>query len=170
MGEHTTTVFPQEILDQWSGLGLDLPALFSAGHLGERMGLEITHASPEEVVGILPVEGNTQPYGLLHGGASAVLAETLGSVGAMLHGGPAKLAVGVDLNCTHHRGVRSGLITGTATPVHRGRSTATYETVVTDENGKRVCTARLTCMLREVTPEAAAEASAAALDLQRPQD
>ncbi|MFF4605570.1 PaaI family thioesterase [Streptomyces sp. NPDC001339] len=150
MGEQTTTKFPQQILDQWAGLGVDLPALFSAGHLGERMSVQVTEAAPERVVGTMPVEGNTQPYGLLHGGASAVLAETLGSVGAMLHGGPAKLAVGVDLNCTHHRGVRSGLVTGVATPVHRGRSTATYEIVITDEHDKRVCTARLTCMLRDL--------------------
>ncbi|WP_314172826.1 PaaI family thioesterase [Streptomyces winkii] len=154
MGEHTRTTFPQEILDQWAGLGLDLPGLFSAGHLGERMDLRILYASPEKVTGTLPVEGNTQPYGLLHGGASAVLAETLGSVGAMLHRGPGGIAVGVDLNCTHHRGVRSGLITGTATPVHLGRSTATYETVVTGEDGRRVCTARLTCLLRDASPDA----------------
>ncbi|MEU5210633.1 hotdog fold thioesterase [Streptomyces sp. NPDC020742] len=153
MGEHSTTKFPQEILDQWTGLGLDLPALFSAGHLGERMSVQVTEAGPDRVVGTMPVEGNTQPYGLLHGGASAVLAETLGSVGSMLHGGPSKVAVGVDLNCTHHRGVRSGLVTGVATPVHRGRSTATYEIVITDEQGKRVCTARLTCMLRDADPE-----------------
>ncbi|MGQ4485839.1 hotdog fold thioesterase [Streptomyces sp. 372A] len=149
MGEHTAPTFPQEIIDEYAALGVDLPALFSAGHLGERMGVRIVEASAERVVGIMPVEGNTQPYGLLHGGASAVLAETLGSVGSMLHGGPSKVAVGVDLNCTHHRGVRSGLVTGTATPVHRGRSTATYEITITDEHGKRVCTARLTCLLRE---------------------
>lgn len=120
------------------------------------MGVRILEASAERVVGTMPVEGNTQPYGLLHGGASAVLAETLGSVGSMLHGGPSKVAVGVDLNCTHHRGVRSGLITGVATPVHRGRSTATYEIVLTDEHDKRVCTARLTCLLRDTpAPEAA---------------
>ncbi|WP_405410428.1 PaaI family thioesterase [Streptomyces decoyicus] len=154
MGEHSTTKFPQEVLDQWTGLGLDLPALFSAGHLGERMSVQVTEAAPERVVGTMPVEGNTQPYGLLHGGASAVLAETLGSVGSMLHGGPTKIAVGVDLNCTHHRGARSGLVTGVATPVHRGRSTATYEIVITDEDGKRVCTARLTCMLRETDADA----------------
>ncbi len=154
MGEQTTTKFPPEILDQWNGIGVDLPALFSAGHLGERMGVAVLEASPDRVVGTLPVEGNTQPYGLLHGGASAVLAETLGSVGAMLHGGPAKVAVGVDLNCTHHRGVRSGLVTGTATPVHRGRSTATYEITLTEESGKRVCTARLTCLLRDAEPAA----------------
>ncbi|MCQ0022300.1 hotdog fold thioesterase [Streptomyces somaliensis DSM 40738] len=151
MGEQTAPRFPQEVIDEYAALGVDLHALFSAGHLGTRMGLRITEASPDRVVGTLPVEGNTQPYGLLHGGASAVLAETLGSVGAMLHGGSGKIAVGVDLNCTHHRGVRSGVVTGVATPVHRGRSTATYEIAVTDEQGKRVCTARLTCMLREAT-------------------
>ncbi|MFI1201362.1 hotdog fold thioesterase [Streptomyces sp. BHT-5-2] len=153
MGEQSTTTFPQEILDQWAGIGVDLPALFSAGHLGERMSVQVTEAAPERVVGTMPVEGNTQPYGLLHGGASAVLAETLGSVGAMLHGGPAKAAVGVDLNCTHHRGIRSGLVTGVATPVHRGRTTATYEIVITDEQDKRICTARLTCVLRDVDPD-----------------
>ncbi|MEV6009242.1 hotdog fold thioesterase [Streptomyces sp. NPDC051976] len=156
MGEQTTTQFPPEILEQYDGLGIDLRALFSAGHLGERMGIQVLEASPEKVVGTMPVEGNTQPYGLLHGGASAVLAETLGSVGAMLHGGPGKLAVGVDLNATHHRGLRSGTVTGTATPVHRGRSSATYEVVITDDSGKRVCTARLTCMLRPATPAATA--------------
>jgi 1,4-dihydroxy-2-naphthoyl-CoA hydrolase len=113
------------------------------------MGIEVTHASPERVTGTMPVEGNTQPYGLLHGGASAVLAETLGSVGAMLHGGPKRIAVGVDLNVTHHRGVRSGTVAGEAVPVHRGRSTATYEVVITDEEGRRVCTGRLTCMIRD---------------------
>ncbi|MCX4848635.1 PaaI family thioesterase [Streptomyces sp. NBC_00893] len=156
MGEHTAPKFPQEIIDEYAALGVDLPALFSAGHLGERMGVTVVEASAERVVGTMPVEGNTQPYGLLHGGASAVLAETLGSIGSMLHGGATKLAVGVDLNCTHHRSVRSGLVTGVATPVHRGRSTATYEIAITDEQDKRVCTARLTCMLRDAPrPDAA---------------
>ncbi|MFD1831923.1 PaaI family thioesterase [Streptomyces desertarenae] len=154
MGEPTSTTFPQEIIDQWAGSGVDLPSLFSAGDLGRRMGLEVLQASPEKVVGTLPVEGNTQPYGLLHGGASAVLAETLGSIGAMLHGGPGRIAVGVDLNCTHHRGLSSGTVTGTATPLHRGRTTATYEIAVTDEQGRRVCSARLTCLLRDA-PEGA---------------
>ncbi|KJY36895.1 MULTISPECIES: PaaI family thioesterase [Streptomyces] len=141
--------FPQEVLDEYASLGIDLPALFSAGALGERMEIRILEASADRVVATMPVKGNTQPYGLLHGGASAVLAETLGSVGAMLHGGSRKIAVGVDLNCTHHRGARDGIVTGTATPVHRGRSTATYEIVITDEQDRRVCTARLTCLLRE---------------------
>ncbi|MET8553469.1 hotdog fold thioesterase [Streptomyces sp. NPDC004959] len=157
MGEHRGVKFPQEVLDRFSSLGVDLPSYFSAGHLGTRMGIEVVEASPEKVVGTMPVEGNTQPYGLLHGGASAVLAETLGSVGAMLHGGPEKIAVGVDLNCTHHRGLSTGSVTGTATPVHRGRSTATYEIVITDESGRRVCSSRLTCLLRDA-PQAPATA------------
>ncbi|MFF6997023.1 PaaI family thioesterase [Streptomyces sp. NPDC008313] len=152
MGEQQQVQFPQEVVDEYATLGVDLPALFSAGHLGTRMGVQILEASADRVVGTMPVEGNTQPYGLLHGGASAVLAETLGSVGSMLHGGISKIAVGVDLNCTHHRGARTGLVTGVATPVHRGRSTATYEIVISDEQDRRVCTARLTCMLREVNP------------------
>ena len=161
MGEQQQVKFPQGVVDEYAALGVDLPALFSAGHLGNRMGVRIVEASADRVVGTMPVEGNTQPYGLLHGGASAVLAETLGSVGSMLHGGSRKIAVGVDLNCTHHRGVRSGLVTGVATPVHRGRSTATYEIVISDEAGKRVCTARLTCLLRNVAEGDEAHAQSA---------
>jgi 1,4-dihydroxy-2-naphthoyl-CoA hydrolase len=120
------------------------------GALGERMGIEIIEASPDRVVGTMPVEGNTQPYGLLHGGASCVLAETLGSVGAVLHGQTVDrpFAVGVDINATHHKGARSGRVTGVATPVHRGRTMATYEIVISDDHGDRICTARLTCLLR----------------------
>ncbi|GAA4595606.1 hypothetical protein GCM10023107_34640 [Actinoplanes octamycinicus] len=120
------------------------------GALAERMGIVITEASAERVVGTMPVEGNTQPYGLLHGGASCVLAETLGSVGAVLHGQTVNrpFAVGVDINATHHKAARSGLVTGTAVPVHRGRAVATYEVVLEDEAGERVCTARITCLLR----------------------
>ncbi|WP_030772000.1 PaaI family thioesterase [Streptomyces sp. NRRL F-2664] len=150
MGEQHAVKFPQEVLDEYAALGIDLPALFSAGDLGARMDIRILEASADRVVGTMPVKGNTQPYGLLHGGASAVLAETLGSIGAMMHGGIDKIAVGVDLNCTHHRGARTGIVTGTATPVHRGRSTTTFEIVITDEQDKRICTARLTCLLREV--------------------
>lgn len=124
------------------------PGPLPLGDLAARMRIDLKEASAERVVATMPVEGNTQPYGLLHGGASAVLSETLGSIGAALHAQPDGIAVGVDLNCTHHRGARTGLVTGVATPVHRGRTTATYEIVVTDEEDRRVCTARLTCLLR----------------------
>ncbi len=129
--------------------GFDLSGT-GGGALAERMGIVLTEATPERVVGTMPVDGNTQPYGLLHGGASCVLAETLGSIGAALHAGSLHggIAVGVDINATHHKGVRSGTVTGIATPVHRGGSSATYEIVISDESGARVCTARLTCMLR----------------------
>src|SRR5690348_13715292 len=95
MGEQTGATFPQEVIDEYAALGVDLPALFSAGHLGTRMGVQILEASADRVVGTMPVEGNTQPYGLLHGGASAVLAETLGSVAAMAHAGEGRAAVGI---------------------------------------------------------------------------
>jgi 1,4-dihydroxy-2-naphthoyl-CoA hydrolase len=126
----------------------DLLALIPPAALHERMGIEVIEASPDRVVATMPVEGNTQPYGLLHGGASVVLAESLGSIGSALHAGLDKIAVGVDINATHHRAVRSGTVTGTATPVHLGSTTTTYEIVVTDDQDRRVCTARLTCLLR----------------------
>jgi uncharacterized protein (TIGR00369 family) len=146
MAEQSAIQLPPELLELYSGLGIDLTA--PGGTLGTSMGIKIIEASAERVVATMPVEGNTQPYGLLHGGASAVLAETIGSVGAMLHAGISKIAVGVDLNATHHRGIRSGLVTGTATPAHRGRTAATYDIVITDDQGRRVCSARLTCALR----------------------
>src|SRR5688572_22776962 len=118
--------------------------------LFDRMGITLLEASPERAVGTMPVEGNTQPLGLLHGGASCALAETLGSVAATLHahesfGG---YAVGLEISATHHRSVRSGQVTGVATAIHRGGTVATYEVVITDEAGARVCTARLSCVLR----------------------
>jgi len=118
------------------------------GTLNEKMGIEITELSPERIVATMPVEGNQQPYGLLHGGASVVLAETLGSVGSAMHArGMDKVAVGVDINATHHRAARTGVVTAVATPIHLGRSTAAFEIVVSDDRGKRVCTSRITCAL-----------------------
>ena len=128
----------------------DLSALtlMGAGTLMERMHIELVEATATRMVGRMPVEGNTQPYGLLHGGASAVLAETLGSVGAVLHAGEGRIAVRVDLNVTHHRAATKGFVTGVATPVHLGSTVATYEVVISDDSERRVATARLTCLLR----------------------
>ena len=120
---------------------------FPMGDLNEKMGVELLEVSPERVVGTMPVKGNTQPYGLLHGGASVVLAESLGSVGSAMHAHPDRLAVGVDINATHHRSAREGVVTGTATAIHLGRSSACYEVVITDEQGRRLCTSRITCAL-----------------------
>jgi uncharacterized protein (TIGR00369 family) len=121
-----------------------------AGGLFDRMGITVTEASPQRAVGTMPVAGNTQPFGLLHGGASCVLAESLGSVAATLHARQAfgGYAVGLEISATHHRAVSSGVVTGVATAIHRGGTVATYEIVITDESGQRVCTARLSCVLR----------------------
>jgi 1,4-dihydroxy-2-naphthoyl-CoA hydrolase len=123
------------------------PLPSTAGTLLERMGIELLEVSPDRAVATMPVAGNTQPYGLLHGGASAVLAESLGSYAAHVHAGAGRAAVGIELSCTHHRSARDGVVTGTATAVHLGRTLATYQVVVEDADGRRICTARLTCML-----------------------
>lgn len=117
------------------------------GALNEKMGIELVEVSAERLVATMPVEGNTQPYGLLHGGASVVLAESLGSMGSALHAYPDRAPVGVDINATHHRAATSGVVTGTATPLHLGRTMASFEVVVTDERDRRICTARITCAL-----------------------
>jgi len=123
--------------------------------LPHRMGIRITEASAARVVGTMPVRGNTQPYGLLHGGASCVLAETLGSTGAALHAGSDRIAVGIEISATHHRAASAGQVTGVATQLHAGRTLATYEIVITDDRGQRICTARLSCLLRDAVPSAA---------------
>jgi len=120
--------------------------------LAARMGIRMTEASPERVVGTMPVEGNTQPYGVLHGGASCVLAETLGSTGAALAAGAEKVTVGIEINATHHRSATAGQLTGVATQLHAGRTLAAYEIVITDDDGRRVCTARLSCLYRDAVP------------------
>lgn len=119
-----------------------------------KMGIEITEWDPKRVVGTMPVAGNLQPYGLLHGGANATLAETLGSVAGALNAGEENVALGLELSCTHHRAARSGLVTGVATPLHVGGSTSTFEIVITDDEGRRTCTARLTCIVRRRPPGA----------------
>jgi uncharacterized protein (TIGR00369 family) len=121
--------------------------------LNDKIGMKFIELSPERVVGTIPVEGNLQPYGLLHGGANAVLAEALGSIVAALNAGPHRAAMGLELSCTHHRAVREGTVTGVATPVHVGRGTITTEIVLTDDDGRRTCTARLTCVVRDKAPQ-----------------
>ncbi len=96
----------------------------------------------------MPVEGNRQPYGLLHGGASAVLAETMGSIASAVHAGPGRVVVGIELSCSHHRAATAGTVTAVAVPLSLGRTVATYEIAVSDEQRRRVCTARLTCLIR----------------------
>ncbi|MDE3720336.1 hotdog fold thioesterase [Nocardiopsis sp. N85] len=127
---------------------MEIGALTSG--LVERMGIELAEVSAERVVGRMPVKGNTQPFGLLHGGASCVLAETLGSIGSNVHARAlGRIAVGIEINATHHRSATDGHVTGVAVPVHLGRTLATWDITITDEQDRKVCTSRLTCMLRE---------------------
>lgn len=119
------------------------------GALAEKMGIEFTEFSIERSVATMPVEGNTQPVGLLHGGAYVVLGESLGSMAANLHAGPDRLAVGVDINATHTRSATSGIVTGVCTPVHLGRSITVHEIAVTDDQGRRCSTIRITNMITD---------------------
>lgn len=118
-----------------------------AGALGEKMGIQILEATPQRLVATMPVEGNTQPVGLLHGGASVVLAESLGSIGTQLHAGIHRRIVGVDINATHHKSATSGIVTGVATALSLGKTICVYEIVITNEAGERTCTSRITCMI-----------------------
>jgi len=128
-----------------------LTAAIDGDLVGKKLGVKVLEASSTRIVATMPVVGNTQPFGLLHGGASVALAESLGSYGAALHAGPGKAIVGLDINATHHRAGRSGLVTGVATALALGRTIVSYEVVVSDEEGKRLCTARITCMIRELS-------------------
>ena len=118
-----------------------------SGALDSKMGIKIIEASPERLVGTMPVAGNTQPIGLLHGGANVVLAESLGSIGTQLHAGPNRRIVGVDINATHHKSAISGVVTAVATAISLGKTLCCYEVEITNDMGERTCSARITCLI-----------------------
>ena len=118
-----------------------------SGALDKKMGIEIIEASPERLVATMPVEGNTQPIGLLHGGANVVLAESLGSIGTQLHAGADRKIVGVDINATHHKSATSGIVTAVATAISLGKTLCSYNVEIKNEKGERTCTARITCLI-----------------------
>ena len=117
------------------------------GALDKKMGIEITEASPQRLVGRMPVEGNTQPFGLLHGGANVVLAESLGSVGTHLHAGPSRKIVGIEISASHHKSATEGYVTAVATAVTLGKTLCTYNVEITNDKGEKTCTARITCLI-----------------------
>ena len=114
--------------------------------LDDKLGIRIVDFDPARVVATMPVEGNEQPYGLLHGGATCALVESVGSWAAALNAGPERRVVGVELNASYLRATTSGTVTAVATPVKVGRSLATFVVEVTDDAGRVTATARLTCM------------------------
>jgi uncharacterized protein (TIGR00369 family) len=118
-----------------------------SGELDSKMGIEIIEASPQRLVGTMPVVGNRQPMGLLHGGANVVLAESLGSVGSLIHAGPGRQVVGIDINATHHKSATEGIVTGVATAITLGKTLCVWEIVISNEAGERTCTARITCLI-----------------------
>lgn len=115
--------------------------------LAQKMGIRFLELTAAHAVATMPVAGNEQPAGLLHGGAHLVLAESLGSMAAKLHAGPGRGVVGIEIGATHHRAARSGLVTGTATAVHLGGTLVTHEVVMRDDHGRRLSTARITNMV-----------------------
>jgi uncharacterized protein (TIGR00369 family) len=121
----------------------------SVGELADKLGIKILELSAERSVATMPVEGNTQPFGVLHGGAHVVLAETLGSMSANVWAYPDRLAVGIEVNASHSRSAVGGLVTGTCTALNLGKSLTVHEIVVTDEQGRRLSTVRITNFLRE---------------------
>lgn len=121
------------------------------GALAERMGMVMTEISAERAVATMPVEGNTQPVMLMHGGAYVVLGETLGSFHANLMAPKGHVAVGLDINATHTGSARTGLVTGVCTPIKLGRSVTVHEIVVTDENGTRCSTIRITNFYKKIS-------------------
>lgn len=134
---------PEELHGQLGALGIS--------PLAAKMGIVFREMTAERMVATMPVAGNEQNAGLLHGGAHLVLAETLGSIGALLHTagrfGRVRPVVGIEISATHHRAVRSGVVTGTCTPVHLGGTLTTHEIVMTDEAGRRLSTAKITNMV-----------------------
>lgn len=140
----------------------DFPSLLEKlvsdpSQLTVKLGIRLLNQDPARLVATMPVEGNRQPYGLLHGGATAALAETLGSVAALLNAPDGARAVGVDLNITHHRAARGAVVTGVCVPLHTGRTVSAFEIVVTDDldgagDGPRLSTARLTCSVLSGKP------------------
>lgn len=121
----------------------------SGGELPVKMGIDFLELSAERSIARMPVEGNTQVVGLLHGGAHVVLGESLGSISAAIHAGHGRMAVGIEINATHSRSITEGWVTGTCTALSLGSTLATHEIVVTDEEGRRLSTIRMTNFLRD---------------------
>ncbi len=127
--------------------------VFGLGGLSDRMGLEFTEFTRERAVATMPVAGNTQPVGFMHGGAYVVLGESLGSTHANLVAPEGKIAVGVDVNATHTSSATKGIVTGVCTPRHVGKTMAVHEIVITDEDGRLCSTVRITNFYRDAPPE-----------------
>ncbi len=125
-----------------------LAAKRGVGELAEKMGIQITELSAERAVATMPVKGNTQPRGLMHGGAYLVLGETLGSFAANVWAAPEGYAVGIEISASHSKSATEGLVTGVATAISLGKTLAIYEVVISNDKGERCSTVRITNLIR----------------------
>jgi uncharacterized protein (TIGR00369 family) len=149
MTQHSASL-PTHDLEGHEIASFDYKALLAdrgQGKLDIKMGIEMLEMSPLKLVARMPVEGNQQAVGLLHGGANVVIAESLGSIGTALFAGLSRRIVGIDINATHHKSATSGYVTAVATPITLGKTLCVYEIVITNEKGDRTCTARITCLI-----------------------
>jgi uncharacterized protein (TIGR00369 family) len=121
----------------------------NGGALTVKMGVEYLELSAEHSVATMPVLGNTQVIGILHGGAHVVLGESLGSMSSAIHAGPGRIAMGIEINATHSRSIDHGIVTATCDALVLGRTLATHEIVIRDEEGRRLSTVRMTNILRD---------------------
>lgn len=140
MLEENSALASQQALEVMQQRGL--------GALADRMGIRLVELSAERAVATMPVEGNTQPIGLVHGGAYVVLGESLGSFAANVHAHPNGYAVGIEINATHHKSASSGIVTGTCTAIKLGKTLTSHEIKVTDQEGELLSTIRITNLIR----------------------
>lgn len=139
------TVFPEDLDPELIARLIET----KGGQLVQNMGIEFHKLTAEESIATMPVEGNRQVIGLLHGGAHVVLGESLGSLSSAIHAGPGRIAVGIEINATHSRSVSEGVVTGTCRALVLGRTLCTHEIVMTDEQGRRLSTVRMTNFLKD---------------------
>jgi 1,4-dihydroxy-2-naphthoyl-CoA hydrolase len=139
------TIFPENLAPDL----VERLVTSGGGELARKLGIEFLELSAEHSVARMPVEGNTQVIGILHGGAHVVLGESLGSISSAIHAGPGRIAVGIEINATHSRSTSSGVVTATCTALNLGRTLATHEIVVRDEEGRRLSTVRMTNFLKD---------------------
>ena len=121
----------------------------AGGELAQRMEIEFLELSAAHSVARMPVAGNRQVIGLLHGGAHLVLGESLGSVSSAIHAGPGRYAVGIEINATHSRSITEGWVTATCDAITLGRTLCTHQTTIRDEAGRLLSTVRMTNLLRD---------------------
>jgi len=122
------------------------------GELARKMGIDLLELGAERSIARMPVEGNRQVVGLLHGGAHVVLAESLGSMSSAIHAGPNRIAVGIEINATHSRSVTEGWVEATCEALVLGRTLATHQITIRDEQGNRLSTVRMTNYIKDKKP------------------